>query len=89
MRAESILKLVGSSESEMPEPVRKCYEELQDLVSCYDASNYGKYLNGPLLMIESPYDEWALDNLLVVQCLTNKHYPFSIASCNQTTRDVI
>ena len=35
-----------------------------------------------MLIIESPYDQWSIQNLLGATCMTNKKAPFSIQSCN-------
>ena len=40
-------------------------------------------------MIQSPYDEWVLDNLLVVSCLSNRQEPYSIEKCNDTCQAAI
>ena len=45
------MKLVLTDENEFPEPVKLCYEEIHDLISCQDASNYAKYIKAPLFII--------------------------------------
>ena len=89
VRAEHLLGLVGDDKNELPKPVQECFNEIGDLTNCYDASNYAKYITAPFLMIQSTYDEWVLENLLVIQCLTNRNPPNSIKYCNDTTRAVI
>lgn len=42
-----------------------------------------------MLIIESPYDQWSLSNILGVECLGNKKAPFEIQSCNETVMKVI
>jgi hypothetical protein len=42
-----------------------------------------------MLIVESPYDEWSLNNIIVVKCLKNGAPPYSLASCNDTTREAI
>lgn len=42
-----------------------------------------------MLIIESPYDQWSMNNILGVQCLQNKNAPFSIQHCNDTVLKVI
>ena len=80
---ENLLKLVGTDEKELPEPVRMCIHKLNDLVSCYDASNYAENIHAPLFIIESPYDQWSISNLLKAKsCLGNKQAPYSIINCN-------
>lgn len=45
----------------MPDPIQKCVEEPGfDIVDCYNAGNYAQYLKAPILMIQSPYDQWCL-----------------------------
>ena len=89
VETENLLKLVGKDEKELPGPVRKCIEKLDDLVSCYDASNYAENIHAPLFLIQSTYDFWVIKNLLVTKCPTNSQPPFSIANCNETTRAAI
>ena len=89
IKAENILKLVNNDESYLPGPIRLCLQELNDLPSCFDASNYAKHIQAPLFLIQSPYDQWILKYLLVVQCVTNRHQPYSIENCNDTARAAI
>ena len=64
VETENLLKLVGKDEKELPGPVRKCIEKLDDLVSCYDASNYAENIHAPLFLIQSTYDQWVIRNIV-------------------------
>ena len=59
------------------------------MVACFNPGNYAKYVKPPLLIINSAYDEWALNNILIVNCLKNRSPPYSLQSCNDTTRALI
>ncbi len=40
-------------------------------------------------MVQSPYDSWSLKYIIGVDCLTNQKDPYSIATCNEKTRQAI
>ena len=86
VRAENLLKLIGQDFEAFPEPIKKCYNDTQDVVTCFDASNYAKYITAPLLMIESTYDAWVINNVLAINCLKNKSPPYSLSSCTDNER---
>ena len=60
-----------------------------DYVACFDAANYAKHLKAPMLIVESPYDEWCLNYILVVKCLSNSRAPYSLSNCNDTVMAAI
>lgn len=62
----------------MPSPVQKCLEKPFDIVDCFNAGNYFEFLKAPMLIIESPYDAWSLENAVAISCMKNKNPPFSI-----------
>ncbi len=55
-----------------------------DVVQCFNAANLIKYIKVPMLILQSAYDEWPIDNLLVARCLSKKGAPFSLDDCNAT-----
>ena len=42
-----------------------------------------------MLILQSAYDEWPINNLIVARCLTNNRAPFSLDNCNSTYLQVI
>jgi len=42
-----------------------------------------------MMIIESPYDAYSIENIVYTQCLENKQPPFSLLSCDQMVRDAI
>lgn len=42
-----------------------------------------------MLILESLYDEYSLDEIVVAECLSNSERPYSIVNCNATTRAAI
>lgn len=83
VRATQLLKLVTeANEQLLPEPIQKCLEEHDDdIVVCCNAANYAKFIEAPIFMIQSPYDQWSLKNNLMATCLTNAAPPFSLETC--------
>ena len=70
--------------------MKECVNEhSEDLYLCYNAAYLAKYLKAPLFIIESQYDEFAISNIVVANCLSNKQAPYSVDDCNQTTRQII
>lgn len=66
-------------------PLEDCLKEFEnDVVQCFNAANLIKYRKVPMLILQSAYDEWPIDNLLVAKCLTNRGAPFSLENCNET-----
>lgn len=60
-----------------------------DIVDCFNVANYAQFLKAPLFMIQSPYDEFSLKNIVGASCITNKDEPYSIETCNKTTLSAI
>ena len=50
------LKLISDDKNELPYPVKKCMEVMNDMVNCTDVTNYAKYITAPLLLVQSTYD---------------------------------
>ena len=42
-----------------------------------------------MLIVESPYDEWCLNYILVARCLSNSRAPYSLTKCNDTVMAAI
>jgi hypothetical protein len=60
-------------------PLGECLDEWSgDVVQCFNAANLVKYRKVPMLILQSAYDEWPIDNLLVARCLTSRGAPFSL-----------
>ena len=89
IQTSNLLTLIGNSSQSYPEPVKKCYNHIHDLVLCLDASNFAEYITAPMFLVQSSYDEWSIANLLAVHCATNKSPPFSLDSCNDTEMSAI
>lgn len=89
--ATDLMKLViQDGQDFLPVPMQKCMEEYdQDIVYCCNAEKYAKHIEAPILMIQSPYDEWSLKNNLGVKCLTNHDAPFSLDSCEENVRKAV
>lgn len=49
-----------------------------DMLSCFDSENVVKYIKPPMLIIESQYDAWSMENIMIVPCMTNLIPPLSI-----------
>lgn len=63
----------------MPDPVQKCLKKPGfDIIDCANAGNYAEFLKAPLLIVESPYDAYSLENIVVVRCMKNSDQPFSL-----------
>ena len=87
--AQVLLNLVFN-ETDMPEPILECKKEPGfDVVDCFNAANYAKFLKTPIFMIQSPYDAWSMKYILGATCLANKAAPFSLADCDENSRKVI
>lgn len=56
------------------------------MIQCYNTANLAKYFKAPMMIVESPYDEYSLNIIVVAQCLTNKNPPYSILTCSESTR---
>ena len=41
------------------------------------------------MIIQSPYDQWAIDYIVLANCKTNEGQPYSIENCNSTQRAAI
>lgn len=87
--AQVLLNFVFN-ETDMPEPILECKKEPGfDVVDCFNAANYAKFLKTPIFMIQSPYDAWSMKYILGAACLGNKAAPFSLADCDENSRKVI
>ena len=42
-----------------------------------------------MLIIESPYDAYSIENAVFTDCMQNKDPPFSLSNCDKKARDVI
>lgn len=42
-----------------------------------------------MLIIESPYDAYSIQNIVYTNCMANKDPPFSLRNCNETVREAI
>lgn len=62
---------------------------MNDMVNCTDVTNYAKYITAPLLIVQSTYDEWCLDNIVKANCLTPNEPPFSLQKCDSTMKNVL
>ena len=51
-----------------------------------DLTNFVQYIEAPVLLSQSTYDEYVVRYVLGAECLTNKLPPYSIITCDQTTR---
>lgn len=54
-----------------------------------NSANYVKYMTAHLFVIESPYDQWSIANILGTRCYSNRDAPYSIQNCNDTVRAAI
>jgi hypothetical protein len=57
-----------------------------DPLECYTTSNLTQYLKAPMLIVQSPYDAYSIENIVYTDCMTNEDEPFSLEKCNQTVR---
>lgn len=86
-KARALLDLVWNGQQF---PIEDCLKQFNnDTVQCFNAQNLVKYIKTPMLIIQSPYDQWSLSNLLGVNCLGNKKPPFELQNCNSTVIQVI
>ncbi len=71
-------------------PLEECLQEWNDdVIQCFNAANLIKYRKTPMLALQSAYDEWPIDNLIVARCLTNNRAPFSLENCSSSYLQVI
>jgi hypothetical protein len=81
------MTLVNSEQDAFP--IKKCFEDnRQDILECYTTSNLTQYLKAPMLLIQSTYDSFSIKNIVYANC-TSKGPPYSLASCDSKTREVI
>ena len=52
-------------------------------------TKYLDYVKSPLMIIESSYDQWAIDNIVYARCKSDKNEPYSLEKCNDTYRSAI
>ena len=80
----NIQKLVGTPDDpiDIPPPLNKCLNDTGNETFCKTTTVYYKYVESPLLIIESPYDQWSIDNIVTANCKSNSGEPYSIQNCN-------
>ena len=50
----------------------ECFDDFkEDKMTCYAAANLGKYLKVPMLIIQSPYDDYTINVVVGADCLIN------------------
>lgn len=69
-------------------PLPQCLKEYDEFYHCYNAANLAKYLKAPMFIIESPYDQFSIDNIIVANCKSKKA-PYNLDDCNETARAAI
>lgn len=75
------------SEDELPEPVKKCIKSpkfLNDFVNCFNSGNYAQYLTAPTLVIQSPYDQYCLKNIVYARCVSASQ-PSNLDKCDDAS----
>ena len=71
-------------------PIKECFDDnKEDILECYTTANLTKYLKVPMMIVESPYDSYSIENVVFTDCLTNKRPPFSMEDCGSGPRKVI
>ena len=85
-RFMNLQKLVGTPTDsvDIPPPVQKCIDKTQNITYCKTSTVYLDYVESPLMIIESPYDQWAIDNIAGARCKTGDFWPYSLENCNAT-----
>ena len=87
---ENLLKVVGMPEGDdLPLCAKRCIEATKNESLCTTTPAYLNYVESPLLVIESTYDQWAIDNIVLARCKTDPAPPYSIANCSDKERDAI
>ena len=77
-------------EEDYPTPLKKCYEIKKNWGSCMDPTNYAQYIDAPLFIIQSTYDQYVISNFLEDnKCVKNKVPPYEIQSCSAFEREKI
>jgi hypothetical protein len=85
--SESLFKITLEEGNGFPIP--ECLKEFDGSYHCYNAANLAPYLKAPILIIESPYDAYSIENIVYTNCISNKDPPFSLKNCNETVREAI
>jgi O-palmitoleoyl-L-serine hydrolase len=81
--AENLFNLIQDEGTGFPFP--DCLKEYNnEYYHCYNAANLAKYQKAPMFIIESPYDQYSIDNIVVALCKTNKNPPFNLDTCNES-----
>lgn len=71
-------------------PIGQCIDDhSDDILECYTTSNLTNYFKVPMLIVESPYDSFSIKNIVFTSCLSNSRPPYSLAKCNDSTREFI
>lgn len=84
--APKMRALFNISNSEIPVPLTNCYNEVKDNLLCMNFSLSYKYLQAPLFVIESAYDEYSIAVILTERCLNESiHGSYSMDNCNQSS----
>ena len=52
--------------------IPQCLTDFPEVYHCFNAANLAKYLKAPMFIIESPYDQYSVDNIVVALCKSNK-----------------
>lgn len=59
------------------------------MVDCVNAGNYAQFIKTPIFLVQSPYDQYSLRNIVEATCLSNKKAPYSIQNCNNNSKNAI
>ena len=81
----NLLNFVGQDENELPTPVKMCHQKIHDLPSCHDPSNIAEFIDAPMFIIQSPYDEWGIGYQVEAKCYSGPKSPYSLEHCNKTS----
>ena len=83
IKFDNLQKLVGTPDDplDIPPPLNKCLKDTGNMTLCKTTTIYYKYVEAPLLIIESPYDQWSIDNIITAHCKSGSE-PYSIENCN-------
>lgn len=69
--------------------IPQCIKQFDgDIIECFNSANSAKYFKPPMFMVQSPYDQWSIDNILELKCKSGSA-PYSIQNCNLTERNLI
>jgi hypothetical protein len=83
LMAENLFALIQDEGTGFPLP--ECLKKYNnEYFHCYNAANLAPYLKAPMFIVESAYDQFSIDNIVVALCKTNKNPPYSIKDCDST-----